>query len=486
MRCCQDGPLVEVFCSWGCGVSYKSLPKHLDQQAWAKTLRKLNAHESQRCPCNPSATRVSGKVKAKKKAVVDELMHDWERALLKNHIEILQQQIIFLKKLPSATIDAGTELNVAKQIGLLEGSLESTKQFIATITSDEKAREANKLKAGKLVEDERSRLLEASSRELSAAESMDAGIGHIWTEPTYQNKEEWLQTLEMVIDMEESERTLRLNQTDENAVGVFWTEPTEPSPAEREADLQRVKREEEAERILRMTDPADPYDPAVGVFWKDKEIEGDLLKTKRWARTATLEAAERVRRLAYTDNRSASGRTRQRLSRVWPQFTRALRKRFPGRMVQALSKQASVSRVENCLAPSTAVTKAESACSHSVVPLLRPNDHRQVHFRTQTPSQTPFKRPRECCASHVNSKSRRLNHTPPLPTLLPEDSFSDIDPFGLELDIHDSEGPVSPPSIFTDNEDFLDALDDIMNMGDAGIMNMGDADIMQMQDTAQL
>jgi len=476
VRCCQDGALVEVFCSWGCGVSYKSLPKHVDQQAWAKTLRKLNAHESQRCPCNPNATRVSGKAKAKKKAVVDELMHDWETALLKNHIEILQQQIRFLKKLPSATINSGTELNVAKQIGLLEGSLECTKQFIATITSDEKEREANKLKAAKLVEDERSRLLEDSSRELSAAESLDAGIGHIWTEPTYQNKEEWQKTLDMVINMEEDERTARINQTDEDAVGVFWTEPTEPLPAEREADLERVLREEEAERTLRLTVPADPYDPAVGVFWQDKEIEDDLLKIEKWACTAKLETTERARRLADKDNQIAP-RHLERLNRLWPQFTRALRKRFPGRIVQALSKQASVSRVDNSLAPSKAAMKTElstQACSHSVVPLLRlerqPNaQRRRVHFRThpQTPLRAPNKRPRECCASHVNAKSRRLEEIPPLPTLRLDDSFSEIDPLALVLDTNDSGGPVSPPSIFTDNDDFLDALDDILLMDTA-------------------
>jgi hypothetical protein len=218
LACCDF--FVNVFGQWGCGVCYKTLPKESDQKAWAKTLRKLNAHESQRCPCNPNATRVSCKAKAKKKAVVDELMLDWETALLKNHVEILQQQIRFLRALPPAS-----GLDVDKQIDLLQGSLENTKDFIATITSDEKVREANKLKAAKLAEDERTRILQAASRALTEVESMDLGVGHIWTEPTFQNKDDWQKELDMVVQMEDEECAARMNQTDDNAVGVFWTQP---------------------------------------------------------------------------------------------------------------------------------------------------------------------------------------------------------------------------------------------------------------------
>lgn len=467
MHRCQDGALVEVFCAYGCGVSYKSLPKHVDQNAWAKTLRKLNAHESQRCPCNPNATRVSGKAKAKKQAVVDELMHDWETALLRNHIEIIQQQIRFLQTL-SETVDPRTELNVGKQIGLLQGSLQHTKEFIATITADEKEREANKLKAAKLAEDERTRLLEASSRALTEAEALDAGVGHIWTEPTFQSKEEWQQTYDMVIEMEENERTARINQTDENAVGVFWTEPTEPSPAERETTLERVIMEEEAERALRLTVPADPYDEAVGVFWADKEIEDDLLKTERWACTAKIEAVERARRVADKDYQTVPVDHLERLNRFWPQFTHALRRRFPGRVVPAPSKRQSVSCADNALAQPPAAIKTESPptqpCHHSIVPMLQlnrkqPTQH--VHVKPQ-PLRFPNKRAREFLPSHVNAKSRRLEELPSPTTLRLDFSFSDIDPLALVLD--ESEGPVSPPSTFTENDDFLEALDDILRM----------------------
>merc|ERR1711881_240721 len=122
----------------------------------------------------------------------------------------------------------GDGLDVAKQITLLQGSLEHTKDFIATITSDEKVREANKLKAAKLAAEERARMLKATSRRLSESESLDSGVHHIWTEPIFQDSEEWQNELDEVIRLEENERSHRVNQDDSDAVGVFWTQPTEP------------------------------------------------------------------------------------------------------------------------------------------------------------------------------------------------------------------------------------------------------------------
>lgn len=48
---------VVVFCAHGCGISYTTPPQHLDKLVWHKTIRKLNAHESQRCPKNEERTR---------------------------------------------------------------------------------------------------------------------------------------------------------------------------------------------------------------------------------------------------------------------------------------------------------------------------------------------------------------------------------------------------------------------------------------------
>ena len=48
---------VVVFCVHGCGISYTTVPMHVDKPAWHKTLRKLNAHESQRCPKNAACQR---------------------------------------------------------------------------------------------------------------------------------------------------------------------------------------------------------------------------------------------------------------------------------------------------------------------------------------------------------------------------------------------------------------------------------------------
>lgn len=441
---CQDGIHVRVFCAFGCGTCYKTLPREVDQKGWAKTLRKLNAHESQRCSCNPNATRVSGKTKAKKKAVVDELIQGWETALLKNLATTMQQQIRFLRALPPATSDG---LDVAKQINLLQGSLENTKEFIATITSDEKVREANKLHAAKLAEEERARMLEASSRALSAAEALDSGLGHIWTEPTFQDKDEWRKELDMVIEMERVECEARLNQTDENAVGVFWTEPTQASAAERAATLEQVKIEEEKERQLRMIAPADPFDEALGVFWEDKVIfheDQDLTNAAEYARTAKLESAERARRLA-TKSDTVRHRQVTRLKTIWPQFTCALQRRFPGRIVQ---------------------------------PFVDAQPSRAGPVKTDVPQLHPFpsKRRRDCVSSsRVNTKNRRLERlerldqrrAPEPPGPLPLDvCFADMEPLDpLDLvDVNGSLGPVSPPSSFTDNDEFLHALDELLEM----------------------
>jgi len=41
---------VYVHCTYNCGRTYRTMRYPLDKKAWHKTLRKLNAHESQRCP----------------------------------------------------------------------------------------------------------------------------------------------------------------------------------------------------------------------------------------------------------------------------------------------------------------------------------------------------------------------------------------------------------------------------------------------------
>lgn len=426
------GNFVNVFCAWGCGVSYKSLPKQTNQKAWAKALRKLNAHESQRCPCNPTATRVSSKAKAKKKAAVDDLIHDWETVLLGNHIEILQQQIRFLKTLPGG--GGSTSASIAQQITLLKGSVAHTKEFIATINADTQAREASKLKAAKLAADERSRLLEKSSRQLTEAEGAEAGVHHVWTEPSYQAKEQWLADLGDVIEMEEEERTLREHQDNSNAVGVFWTTPTEPSELERTRQHAHVKVVEEKERALRMQDPANPYDEAVGVFWMDKCIDGDLQKFERYANTMRIEEAERARRVAaegavlhrFTERFRQAERTKA----IWPEFTKALRQRYPDRTVQGqpLSK----------FKPRTMVMPA---------PL----------------NQIPTKRSRDGSYGICGNARRRvcLSHdymdVPTLPASLFLTNLEDIEPLDL-----DDDGSISPPSSFTDNDDFLQALEDLL------------------------
>ena len=51
-----DGAIV-VFCAYGCGISYTTYPRNVNRPHWHKTLRKLNAHESQRCPRNEDRKR---------------------------------------------------------------------------------------------------------------------------------------------------------------------------------------------------------------------------------------------------------------------------------------------------------------------------------------------------------------------------------------------------------------------------------------------
>lgn len=466
VRPCKDGICVNVFCSWGCGVSYKSHSKHVDQKAWAKTLRKLNAHESQRCPCNPHATRVSGKAKAKKRAAVDELMHDWETVLLGNHVEILQQQIRFLRALP--TIADNTGLDVGKQIDLLQGSLDHTKDFIATITSDEKVREARKLKAAKLASEERARMLKAASRRLTEAESMESGVRHIWTEPTFADSDEWQKELDEVIEMEEAERTLRMKDED-TGVGVFWTHPTEPSAEEHRNVLAEVIAEEEKERELRVQDPAHPDDPAVGVFWTeesiDLDLELDLLKTPQYARTAKIEATERVRRMTTCSGEQA--RQAKHVAAFWPQFTKALRRRFPERNVQPATKPVTkpATKPEPVTTPRLPLTPSRNS---RTVPMLPPlaqiHSRKRMHQPMHQAPRFPIKRPRgfvpQC---NANVKNRRL-HQPayaqpmaPPPRLRLDADFDELQPLCEEEDM-------SPPSSFTDNDEFLIALDELLEI----------------------
>lgn len=52
----KDGAIL-IFCAYGCGLSYTTYPRDVNRLHWHKTLRKLNAHESQRCPRNSERKR---------------------------------------------------------------------------------------------------------------------------------------------------------------------------------------------------------------------------------------------------------------------------------------------------------------------------------------------------------------------------------------------------------------------------------------------
>lgn len=47
-------PEVIVHCAYKCGRTYTTLPCHIDRDFWHRTLRKLNAHEAQRCRLAPN------------------------------------------------------------------------------------------------------------------------------------------------------------------------------------------------------------------------------------------------------------------------------------------------------------------------------------------------------------------------------------------------------------------------------------------------
>ena len=46
-----------VHCAYNCGRTYTTLPCHIDRNSWHRTLRKLNAHEAQRCRLAPNKTK---------------------------------------------------------------------------------------------------------------------------------------------------------------------------------------------------------------------------------------------------------------------------------------------------------------------------------------------------------------------------------------------------------------------------------------------
>lgn len=56
-----QGPLgrVRVHCAYGCGRTYVTVPCERNREEWHRTLRKLNAHESQRCRMNPAIVHAS-------------------------------------------------------------------------------------------------------------------------------------------------------------------------------------------------------------------------------------------------------------------------------------------------------------------------------------------------------------------------------------------------------------------------------------------
>jgi len=268
IRSCDDHAFVKVFCSFGCGTNYRTLPKHTCQKSWAKTLRKLNAHESQRCTCNPNATRVSSKAKAEKRKAVDELTNDCGTVLLKNQIEMMKQTLSFLQA-ARPDIKESVKIGLDNQIQMIQGSLAQAKKFVAIVTSDQRESKINAIKATKLEEEERARLLASTSE----------GARHIWTEPTFQHKKAW-------------------QMQKDNAI-----------------------MQEEQERILRMQVPADPNAEAVGVFWGEEIVSMDLTKDSRYASTSKIEEEERARR---ANDRHLQQRQHNRHQQIWPEFSRRI------------------------------------------------------------------------------------------------------------------------------------------------------------------
>lgn len=71
---------VYVHCVYNCGRTYRTMQYPLDKKAWNVTLRKLNAHESQRCPkmtintnsASPKRKKISHSQRAPK---IEEVKH---------------------------------------------------------------------------------------------------------------------------------------------------------------------------------------------------------------------------------------------------------------------------------------------------------------------------------------------------------------------------------------------------------------------------
>merc|ERR1712048_177260 len=93
---------------------------------------------------------------------------------------------------------------------------------------------------------------------------------------------------------------------------------------------------------------------------------------------------------------------------------------------------------------------------------------------SQFHARSPTKRRREFVPAYsaVQTKTRRMDprldpRASPREAIAPlplDVSFSEINPLDALGEIPDDAGPVSPPSSFTDNDEFLSALDELLEM----------------------
>lgn len=69
---------VYVHCTYNCGRTYRTMRYPLDKKAWHKTLRKLNAHESQRCPLRSAARSPKSRAKSPQKRNTNTTSNVWD------------------------------------------------------------------------------------------------------------------------------------------------------------------------------------------------------------------------------------------------------------------------------------------------------------------------------------------------------------------------------------------------------------------------
>merc|ERR1711934_541863 len=314
----------------------------MGQNAWAKTLRKLNAHESQRCTCNPNATRVSSKAKAEKRKAVDELTNDCGTVLLKNQIEMMKQTLSFLQG-ARPDVKESVKIGLDNQIQMIQVSLAQAKKFVAIVTSDQRESKINAIKATKLEEEERARLLASTSE----------GARHIWTEPTFQHKKAWQMQKDNAIMQEEQERTLRMQV------------------------------------------PADPNAEAVGVFWGEEIVSMDLTKDSRYASTSKIEEEERARR---ANDCLLQQRQNTRHQKYWPEFSRRI---TPSPSQPVAPSQPAAAR---CAAAHYSASPSQPAAAHCSLPSLpRPAP---ATWEAAPLSQSPAVTPSDVALSDIDDSGR--------------------------------------------------------------------------------